>query len=76
MLKILRIIFSLIAGILAIYSLITNNNETMPIICGFLGLAFVVMGLTEWKKDKKAITILLFATAGFGFYVVVSSFFY
>ncbi|WP_418793691.1 DUF3953 domain-containing protein [Niallia taxi] len=47
----------------------------MPLICGFLGLAFVVMGLTEWKKDKKAITILLFATAGFGFYVAVSSFF-
>lgn len=73
MLSILRIIFSLSAAFLAIYGLITDNTNLMPLTFGLLGLTFIIMGISEWKKKKKGMTALLFATACFVLFVSISS---
>ncbi|TRZ39817.1 DUF3953 domain-containing protein [Niallia circulans] len=73
MVSILRIIFSLSAASLAIYGLITDNTDLMPLTFGFLGLTFIIMGISEWKKTNKGKTALLFATACFVLYVSISS---
>lgn len=53
MLKILRIIFSVIVITLAGYSLITKNFEFMSYLMLFLGAFMLVTGLVELQKDRK-----------------------
>lgn len=61
----LRIIFGIIAAILAFYGLITNQLEVMPFMYLFLGLMFLVMGITEYKDNKKIAAYIIFILAGF-----------
>ena len=63
MLKILRIILSIITIGLSGFSLITQNFEYTPYLMLSLGATMLVMGLIELKKTKKNfgdISVLLY----------------
>ncbi|MFF2287876.1 DUF3953 domain-containing protein [Peribacillus butanolivorans] len=53
MLKILRIVFSIIVLILSGYVLITGNFELSSYMIFFLGALMLVTGLAELQKDRK-----------------------
>jgi hypothetical membrane protein len=64
LLKVLRVIFALIAVGLAVYALITNNHELSSYMLFFLGAMMLVMGISELKvKRKKNAIISLLASA-------------
>jgi hypothetical membrane protein len=64
LLKVLRVIFALIAVGLAVYALITNNYELSSYMLFFLGAMMLVMGISELKvKRKKNAIISLLASA-------------
>lgn len=71
MLKILRIISSVIAFALAGYSLITKNFEFMPYMLLFLGLSVLVTGVLELKAKRKTSAIISFLAVAFAFFVVI-----
>lgn len=54
LLKILHFVFSVIAISLAAYGLITKNFEFQHYMIFFLGLMMLIMGLQEFKKERKA----------------------
>jgi hypothetical membrane protein len=64
LLKVLRVIFALIAVGLAVYALITNNYELSSYMLFFLGAMMLVMGISELKvkRKKNAIISLLAST--------------
>lgn len=68
MLKIIRIIFGIIAVSLAVYSLITQNFFMIPYMLFFLGGMFLIVGLQERKKSK---SIVFFLVAGFNIFVSI-----
>ncbi|MFB7640723.1 DUF3953 domain-containing protein [Peribacillus butanolivorans] len=53
MLKILRIVFSIIVLYLSGYGLITGNFELSSYMIFFLGALMLVTGLAELQKDRK-----------------------
>lgn len=63
--RILRVTFGIIAAILALYGLITDQLKVMPFMYLFLGLMFLVMGITEYKDNKKIAAYIIFILAGF-----------
>lgn len=75
LLKGLRMIFGLIAFILAIYALITKKFILMPYIIFSLGLMFLIMGFSELRKGQKTIVPILFLVSGFNIFVAIFTFF-
>ena len=53
MLEITRIILCVITILLAAYGLVTGNFELQPFMIFFLGLLMLVMGLIEFRKERK-----------------------
>ncbi|MBK5443479.1 MULTISPECIES: DUF3953 domain-containing protein [unclassified Peribacillus] len=53
MLKILRIVFSIIVLTLSGYGLITGNFKLSSYMIFFLGALMLVTGLAELQKDRK-----------------------
>ena len=74
MLKILRILFSIITVALALYGLITENSDYGAYMILFLGLTFLVMGVQEIKQNKKWSGWLCIAVFAFSLYVSIQSF--
>ncbi|MCR2820757.1 DUF3953 domain-containing protein [Lederbergia panacisoli] len=74
LLKILRIVLSIIIMVLAGYSLISGNHETMPYMMFFMGAMFLVMGIVEIKESRKKMGIISIIVAIFIFYVSVEGF--
>lgn len=70
----LKIVFSAVVLLLAIYSIVTDNPDIAPFTS--LGLAFLllVMGFEERQKKKKWISYLCFFAFAVNFYVSVQSF--
>ncbi|MEH7014857.1 DUF3953 domain-containing protein [Neobacillus niacini] len=54
MLKILRYFLSVLTMLFAIYGLITSNFQFNHFMIFFLGLTMLVMGLEEFRKERKA----------------------
>ncbi|MCP3740440.1 DUF3953 domain-containing protein [Rossellomorea sp. BNER] len=54
MLKTFRIVLAIIAFVLAGYGLITGNYDVLPYMMFFMGAMFLVMGISEIKKETKA----------------------
>ena len=74
MLKILRILFSIITIALALYGLITENLDYGAYMILFLGLTFLVMGVQEFQQAKKWSGWLCIAVFAFSLYVSIQSF--
>ncbi|PEA53829.1 hypothetical protein CON64_16495 [Bacillus pseudomycoides] len=65
MLKILRILFSTIVLILAIYSFSSESDQLLFYIQMFLSLTFLTWGISEAKEQRKLMGILLICGAIF-----------
>ncbi|AOY74686.1 DUF3953 domain-containing protein [Clostridium formicaceticum] len=75
MLKVIRIIFSVITTILAIYSLVTGNFGVMPYMIFSLGAMLLALGLSELQRKRKSIAYMLFLVAAFNIFVAIYTFF-
>ncbi|OJF94653.1 hypothetical protein AX762_01955 [Alkalibacterium sp. 20] len=53
MLKVLHVIFSIIVLFLAAFSLIFQNFEFLHFMTFFLALTMLIMGLKEFKENRK-----------------------
>lgn len=53
MLKVLHILFAIIGLVIAAYSLIYQNFEFQNYLIFFLALTMVIMGLKEFKEERK-----------------------
>jgi hypothetical protein len=76
MLKIIRIILSIIVMVGGIYGLITSNNAMLPYMMGLLGVILIIWGFTELRNNRKAKGIFYFITATFVNYVVIQTTFF
>ena len=74
MLKVLRIILSVIVIGLAVYGKITNNFEFMPYMMFFMGLLMLVTGVSELQAKRKTSAICIFLAAAFLFFVAITTF--
>ena len=71
MLKILRIILSVIVMALAGYSLITKNFEFMSYMMFFVGVLMLVTGVAELQAKRKINAISSILAATFLFFVAI-----
>ncbi|ENQ3107135.1 Protein of unknown function [Bacillus sp. 491mf] len=69
MLKILRILFSTIVVILAVYSFSSENDQLLLYIQIFLSLTFITLGISEIKEQRKSMGILFICVAIFMLFV-------
>ena len=72
-LKILKVILSVIVIALAGYGLITKNFEFMPYMIFFLGVFMLVTGASELQAKKKSAIFFILA-AVFLFFVAIYTF--
>ncbi|MGG2063849.1 DUF3953 domain-containing protein [Bacillus sp. S14(2024)] len=71
MLKILRILFSTAALILATCSFFTEGTQFLLYTQIFLGLAFLLWGISEIKEQRKLMGVLFLGLAIFILFVAV-----
>jgi len=74
LLKILQILFSIIAVALAGYGLITGDFQFQAYMILFLGLTMLVLGLKEFKRNKKLLGWMLIGVFVFSMFVVIQNF--
>ncbi|ETT80791.1 DUF3953 domain-containing protein [Viridibacillus sp. FSL R5-0477] len=74
MLKILRLISSVIVGGLAGYGLITDNFEFMPYMCLFFGVFLLVTGVSELQEKRNTSAIFTTLVAAFLCFVAIYTF--
>lgn len=74
MLKILRFVFAIPTGVLAVYGLITQKSNYQSIMLLFLSLFILVLGLEEFGKGKRKVGWFLIAVFLFGLYVSIEEF--
>lgn len=72
--KLLRYILSVVALLLATYGLITQNFNYTHLMTLFLGLTMLVMGLEEFKKERKSNGWVLILVFLFSLYVSIKGF--
>lgn len=75
LLTIVRIGFSVFAFFIALYGLITGNDEFMPHMMFCLGAMFLVMGISELKESRKRNAIVCILTSGFVLFAFLIGFF-
>jgi Protein of unknown function (DUF3953) len=74
MLKILRIILSVIVMALAGYSLFTKNFEFMSYMMFFVGVLMLVIGVAELQAKRKTNAISSILAAAFLIFVAIYTF--
>ncbi|MBH0161435.1 DUF3953 domain-containing protein [Fictibacillus sp. 26RED30] len=74
MFGILKIAFSAVVLLLAVYGLSTGNHDLTPYTSLGVALLLLVIGFEEWQKKKKWISYLCFFAFAVNFYVSVQSF--
>ncbi|WP_027108321.1 DUF3953 domain-containing protein [Lacticigenium naphthae] len=71
MLKILRIVLSIIGIVIAGYALLSKNYIVMPYMLFFMGATLLVLGIAEIIEERKQIGIISIFASLFIFYVSV-----
>ena len=74
MLKILQILFSIIVLVLAGYGLFTKDFQFQGYMILFLGLTMLVLGLQEFKRNKKSSGWMLIGVFVFSIIVFIYGF--
>lgn len=74
MLKILQIVFAIIAISLSAYGLITRDYQLNFLMIFFLGLFGLTLGIKEFQKERKAYGWLLIGLFLFSIYVSIQNF--
>ncbi|MGA4721264.1 DUF3953 domain-containing protein [Fictibacillus nanhaiensis] len=69
----LKIVFSAIVLLLAVYSITTESLSITPFTSLGLALLLLVMGFEERQKRKNGSSYLCFSAFAFNFYVFVQS---
>ena len=69
-----RYVLSIATFTLAVYGLITSNFEFNHIMIFLLGLTMLVMGIEEYKKERKTIGTLLVGVFIFLLFVSIEGF--
>ncbi|WP_421385281.1 DUF3953 domain-containing protein [Bacillus salacetis] len=72
--KKLRKIISAAALVLAVYGFITSDFTFNFIMIFLLGLSILIMGIEEFRKERKGMGILLFVTFLFLVYSSIQGF--
>ncbi|MFC9709021.1 DUF3953 domain-containing protein [Paenibacillus sp. NPDC056933] len=67
----LRILFSIITVAIAGYGIISNNFDFQPFMILALGLSILVMGLQEFKQNKKRQGWLMMIVFTFSLFVSI-----
>jgi hypothetical protein len=70
----LRILFSIIAVAIAGYGIMSNNFDFQPFMILALGLSMLVMGLQEFKQNKKRQGWLMMIIFAFSLFVSIRGF--
>ena len=74
MLKTLQIIFSIITVAFAGYGLLTRDFQFQAYMMLFLGLTMLVLGLQEFKRNKKVTGWMLIGVFAFSIFAAIQSF--
>ena len=74
MLKILYIVFSVLTGLLAGYSLISGATWPAPYIVLLLGIMLLLTGIDERMKDKKGLGNISIFAGLFSIFIAISIF--
>ena len=74
MLKILRYVLSVITFLFASYGLITRSFKFGDIMIFFLGLTMLVMGIEEFRNERKVIGWFLIVAFLFSLFVSIEGF--
>ncbi|MEK6190442.1 MAG: DUF3953 domain-containing protein [Carnobacterium alterfunditum] len=74
MLTILHTIFGVLTFGLAIFSLITKNFEYRHFMLLSMSLMFLIMGIKEFRKEKKATAYSLVLVSVFALIVAIQGF--
>lgn len=75
MLAKIKLLFGSITAILALYGIITDDTLILALMFLFLGLTFLMIGITEKKRERRNIAILTILLAWFNrlgsFYILL-----
>ncbi|MEH7352119.1 DUF3953 domain-containing protein [Neobacillus drentensis] len=74
MLKVLRYVLSIVTFLFASYGLITKNFEFNYIMIFLLGLTMLIMGLEEFRKERKMYGWLMVVVFLFSLFVAIQGF--
>lgn len=74
MLNILQILFSVITVALAGYGLFTKDFQLQAYMILFLGLTMLILGLREFKRNKKMTGWMLIGVFAFSLFVAIQGF--
>ncbi|MEO4053963.1 YczI family protein [Solibacillus sp. CAU 1738] len=74
MLKVMRIIFTVIGAGLGVYALITDKFQVMPLMLFSLGAMMLLTGISELKEKRMTMAIISFLSAAFALFVCVYTF--
>ena len=74
MLKILRYVLSVITFLFASYGLITKSFKFGDIMIFFLGLTMLVMGIEEFRNERKVIGCFLIVAFLYSLFVSIEGF--
>ncbi|KOP69772.1 hypothetical protein AMS59_22975 [Lysinibacillus sp. FJAT-14745] len=74
MLKILQIVFSIIAFSLSAYGLITRDFQLNFLMIFFLGLFMLTLGIKEFQRERKAYGWFLIGVFLFSIFVSIQGF--
>ncbi|MFB7157351.1 YczI family protein [Lysinibacillus sp. NPDC056232] len=76
LLKILQIVFSIIAFSLSAYGLITQDYQLNYLMILFLGLFMLTLGIKEFQRERKVYGWFLIGLFLFSVFVSIQSFMY
>ncbi len=76
LLNILRYVFGAIVIVLAGYSVIIGNYALMPYIILSLGAMLLVIGLSEFQKEKRLFAYVYFAISAFNILAAILDIFF
>ncbi|PET77555.1 hypothetical protein CN514_00730 [Bacillus sp. AFS001701] len=76
MLRILRLTFASVVGILSIYGLITHKSGLIPYMQFFLGAMFLLASITEFQQKQKKSGYIYFIVSLFAFIASIQGFLY
>ncbi|KON84712.1 hypothetical protein AF331_11845 [Rossellomorea marisflavi] len=68
LLKILRILLAILTGSFALYGMLADDFTYVPLMLLFMGGMILIMGIEEYKNNKKVLASLLIAVCLFIFY--------
>lgn len=74
LMKVTSVVLAVIVIVLGIYGLVTKNYAAVPYTQFLTGLMFLVLGVIQFRENRKGLGIFLFVVAGFSLFVSIAAF--